>query len=62
MPKNLNKYIGYNDKTMSPEAVAAGQAYASTITSKKTPTASVAAQAAALSNQTGGNILGFTYE
>lgn len=60
---NIANYIGYNDATMNPSIVSASQQNAEKITSAKAKSASsVAGAAMALTNQTGGSIMGFTYE
>ena len=58
MPKNLGRYLG-----IDPEAFAQAAKGAETIKQTKAATnANPAAVAQALANQTGGNIMGFTYE
>lgn len=60
---HLAQYVGYDDATMNPTIVAASQQNAEKITSAKAKSASsVAGAAMALTNQTGGSIMGFTYE
>ena len=55
-PKKLEKMESYTDYS---DAVVSSQASLSTLASKNT---SSGALAQALANQTGGNIMGFTYE
>lgn len=55
-PKKLKKMESYTDYS---DAVVSSQASLSTLASKNT---SSGALAQALANQTGGNIMGFTYE
>ncbi len=58
MPKGLSKLVGYNPTEFQAAAQAGGK-----IKSVKAESGvNVAAAAQALANQTGGNIMGFTYE
>lgn len=54
---NVGKYLGYD-----PETASVALSNAQKINTAKQTISSTAAAAQALANQTGGNIMGFTYE